>query len=79
MVALHRLGNVEICPYVLGDRPSMATLSTPLKRSGSMGFGLAHIGAEALTSVAQDVRLATLDAFAAERALARLDFIKADI
>jgi len=79
VVALHRLRNVEICPFGLGDRPSSATLSTPLKRSGSMGFGLAHIGAEARTSVAQEVRLATLDAFAAERGLARLDFIKADI
>lgn len=79
VVALHRLRNVEICPFGLGDRAVAETLRMPVKRSGSMGFGLSHLGADPRTSVAEAVTLATLDAFAAERKLARLDFVKADI
>jgi len=79
VVALHRLRNVEICPMGLGDRAEAATLSVPLKRSGSMGFGLGHIGADARASATESVPLTTLDAFVRDRGLARLDFIKADI
>jgi FkbM family methyltransferase len=79
VVALHRLANVEICALGLSDRARGETLYMPVKRSGSMGFGLSHLGADPRASVAEPVRLTTLDAFAAERSLARLDFIKADI
>jgi FkbM family methyltransferase len=79
VVALHRLDNVEICPFGLGDRVGEATLSVPLKRSGSMGFGLGHIGGDVRASATEPVRLTTLDAFARERAFVRLDFVKADI
>jgi len=79
VAALHRLRNVEIVPMGLSDRAGGETLSVPVKRSGSMGFGLSHLGAEARTSVAETIALTTLDAFAAEKKLARLDFIKADI
>jgi len=79
VVALHRLRNVEICPLGLSDRAQTETLHVPVKRSGSMGFGLSHFGAETRASVGETVTLTTIDAFAAERKLARLDFIKADI
>lgn len=79
VVALRRLGNVEICPFGLSDRAHTETLHVPVKRSGSMGFGLSHFGAEARASVAETVTLSTIDAFVAERSLSRLDFIKADI
>jgi FkbM family methyltransferase len=79
VAALHRLRNVEICPLALGDRPGTATLSVPIKRSGSMGFGLAHVGADPRDSATESVTITTLDAFARERGLARLDFVKADI
>jgi FkbM family methyltransferase len=79
VVALRRLRNVEICPFGLSDRAATETLHVPLKRSGSMGFGLSHFGAETRASIAEAVTLSTIDAFAAERTLARLDFIKADI
>jgi FkbM family methyltransferase len=79
VVALHRLRNVEVCPLGLSDRAGAETLSVPVKRSGSMGFGLSHLGAAVRESVAEPITLATLDAFAAEKKLARLDFIKADI
>ena len=79
VVALQRLRNVEICPLGLGDRSSEATLSVPIKRSGSMGFGLGHIGADARASATESVPLTTLDTFVRDRGLTRLDFIKADI
>jgi FkbM family methyltransferase len=79
VVALRRLRNVEICPFGLGDRAEQTTLSVPIKRSGSMGFGLGHIGAEARASASENVSLTTLDVFVRERGLTRLDFIKADI
>lgn len=79
VVALHRLRNVEICAVGLSDRAGNETLRVPVKRSGSMGFGLSHLGAEPRASVAEPVQLTTLDAFAAERKLTRLDFVKADI
>src|SRR5581483_10577712 len=79
VVALHRLGNVEIVPAGLSDRARAETLRVPLKRSGSLGFGLSHLGAEPRASVAETIALTTLDAFAAERKLTRLDFIKADV
>jgi len=79
VVALKRLRNVEICPMGLSDRAHSETLHVPVKRSGSMGFGLSHLGAEGRANVGETVTLTTLDAFAAERKLARLDFIKADI
>jgi FkbM family methyltransferase len=79
VVALHRLGNVEIVAAGLSDGARTETLHVPVKRSGSMGFGLSHLGAEARASVAETIALTTLDGFAAERRLARLDFVKADI
>jgi FkbM family methyltransferase len=79
VVALHRLRNVEICPFGLSDRARTEMLHVPLKRSGSMGFGLSHFGAEARENVSEPVTLLTLDDVARERNLARLDFIKADI
>lgn len=79
VVALRRLRNVEVCPFGLSDRAHTETLHVPLKRSGSMGFGLSHFGAETRASVGETVSLSTIDAFAAARKLARLDFIKADI
>jgi FkbM family methyltransferase len=79
VVALHRLRNVELCAMGLSDRAHTETLHVPVKRSGSMGFGLSHLGAEGRANVGETVTLTTLDAFVAERKLARLDLIKADI
>jgi len=79
VVALRRLHHVEIVPAGLSDRAGVETLYVPTKRSGSVGFGLGHLGAEARASLAENIALTTLDAFAAERGLARVDFVKADI
>lgn len=82
VVRLHRLGNVAIVPVALGAETRESLLSTPIKASGSHGFGLAHLGApdDRWRRVATEtVSETTLDALAAELALDRLDFIKADI
>jgi len=80
-VAAHRLGNVTIVPLALGDAPATQTLSVPLKRRGSHRYGLSHLGATADDEPVrrQSVEVTTIDRFAAEAGLARLDFIKADI
>lgn len=77
----NRLGNVVVVPSGLSDAEGVSVLHTPIKRSGEMGFGLAHLGAEAGTraTAEQTIALTTLDRFAAEQGLVRLDFIKADV
>jgi FkbM family methyltransferase len=80
-LAAARVHNVEIVPVGLSDRAGEAVLHTPIKASGSLGYGIAHLGdADGLREiVTQRVALTTLDAFAAERGLDRLDFVKADV
>ncbi len=80
-VRINRLHNVEILPLALGAAPGRATLTIPVKRSGSYGFGLAHLGphTRAGSVETESVEVTTLDTLAARLALTRLDFIKADI
>jgi FkbM family methyltransferase len=73
------IGNVTLIPMGLSDRPGELTLHTPIKRKQSLGFGIAHLGSNTGRTFDQKVVLTTLDAFAGERGLARLDFIKADV
>jgi len=78
---LSGLTNVTLIAKGLSDAPGEMTLHTPLKRSGSMGFGIAHLGRrdEPGPTVEQSVEVTTLDTFASAQGLARLDFIKADV
>ncbi|MGE0256238.1 MAG: FkbM family methyltransferase [Alphaproteobacteria bacterium] len=74
--------NVRIVAAGLSDAPGTATLETPLKRRGSLGFGLAGIGAATArgdAGRAETIAITTLDAFAAAEGLSRLDFLKADV
>ena len=76
------LGNITVVPVGLGDAPGTHTLTTPLKERGSRGYGLAHLGVGGdmgRSTVTQEVRITTIDAFAAEEGVERLDFIKADV
>lgn len=78
---LNGISNVTLMAMGLSDKPGASTLHTPLKRSGSLGFGTAHLG-EADGSdfrMDQGVTLTTLDLFVSAHGLQRLDFIKADI
>jgi FkbM family methyltransferase len=80
-IAINRLRNITILPVGLSDALAERVLHTPLKRRESLGFGLAHLGEGAAPERAMDqrVRLTTLDAFADEHNLTRLDLVKADI
>lgn len=83
-VRLNRLGNVTVLGMGLGEEPGELKLSIPVKSSGSYGFGLAHMGAAGEEEggrrlVSQSVPITTLDLFAEQRGLDRVDFIKADI
>ena len=60
---LNGIGNVAVLPLALGDRSGVALLTVPVKRSGSYGFGLSHLGhddgrrtaeTEAVTTKAQE-------------------------
>ena len=82
VVWTHRLANVVVVPAAIGAVPAMETLTTPLKRSRSLGFGLAHLGQadDRWDTVVQEVvATTTLDIVAAVLRLERLDFIKADV
>jgi FkbM family methyltransferase len=79
---LNGIRNVSVAPMALGETPGVGTLSVPVKRPGSYGFGLAHLGAAETRwqrIAAEPIALATIDGFAAAQAIDRLDFIKADI
>jgi len=80
-IRFNRLRNIEILPLALGAVPGTATLTIPVKASGSYGFGLAHLGPHTRPGSAETetVEVTTLDTLAARLGLTRLDFIKADI
>ncbi|MDH5722524.1 MAG: FkbM family methyltransferase [Alphaproteobacteria bacterium] len=75
------LKNVEIVPFGLGAQKQNLTLKTPIKKSGSLGFGLAQIGENTSGGKfkTEEIGITSLDAFVKEFSLDRLDFIKADI
>ena len=73
---------MAVVPIALGSEARLDTLTIPLKRSGSFGFGLSHLGkpSERWRAVAQEiVALTTIDDVVGTLGLDRLDFIKADI
>jgi FkbM family methyltransferase len=76
----NRVDNLLIMPCGAGDAPSVQRLSMPVKRKGSYGFGLSHLGPSDHAAVVQDaVLLTTVDAIVESLSLERLDFLKADI
>lgn len=75
------LSNVEIVEAGLSDTPGELVLTTPIKRRGDLGFGLAHFGddGDGREAVSHRAPVMRLDDFAADRGLERLDFLKADV
>lgn len=72
--------NVTINPFGLGEHDEQLVLSMPIKKGGSYGFGLSHLGgASGGNQRSEAVEIRTLDGFAAEAGVSRLDFVKADI
>ncbi len=80
-VLLNRRRNVAILPFALGASAGLTVLRLPVKRSGSFGFGLSHLGTTgaAESVVTEVVAVATIDALVESLGITRLDFIKADI
>jgi FkbM family methyltransferase len=79
---LNGLSNVRIVPEGLSDAPGAYELSTPIKKRGGLGFGIAHLGTDAeerRPQMRHEVKVGTLDAFAQAEGLERLDFLKMDI
>lgn len=83
VVKVNGLSNVTILPYGLGDKASAQELHLPVKRSGSLGYGLGHIGddkrVDARNTMSEKIDIRTLDDFVAENNITRVDFIKIDI
>jgi FkbM family methyltransferase len=81
MVRLKGRGRISIDPIAFGAAPGTLTLSTPIKKSGSLGFGLSHLGqgGEGGNVFSHDVAVETIDRYVAAKGLKRLDLIKADI
>lgn len=70
------LSNLEIAPVALGDREGRVTLyCNPTNRADNR----LHASLEAPGVEAVDVPLTTLDAFCAEKGIARIDAIKMDV
>lgn len=78
---LRRFANLTLVPLGLSDAVTTETLNVPLKRHGSMGFGLSHMGpqTDGRETVSEDIQLTTLDQFVKDNGLSRIDFIKVDI
>ena len=78
---LRRFANVTLVPFGLSDAVTTETLHVPLKRRGSMGFGLSHMGpqTDGRETASEDVHLTTLDKFVEGAGISRIDFIKVDI
>jgi FkbM family methyltransferase len=81
MVRLRGRGRIAIEPIAFGAEPGTLTLTTPIKRSGSLGFGLSHLGsaADAGPAYSHPAPVETIDRYVAANAIDRLDLIKADI
>ncbi len=83
-VAVNRIANVRVFPFGLSDAPAHLELHVPIKKSGSFGFGLSHLGGSSheeagRSRVDEVVELVTMDGFCACFPIKRLDLIKADI
>lgn len=80
---LHRLKQVIIVPLGLGDADGELTLNIPIKSSGSLGYGLSHIGEieedDKRPTYQETIKIVTLDDYLTEQNVSRVDFIKADI
>jgi FkbM family methyltransferase len=83
MVRVRAQGRIKVEPIAFGATRGSLTLTTPIKRSGSLGFGLSHLGvgddAAEEKSYRHQVPVETVDDFVSARSIDRLDLIKADI
>lgn len=82
VIGLHRLKNVTHIHKDLGKQYKKENFNIPIKQSGSLGFGLSHLGDDkqnVRTTISETIEIITLDSFAKDERLERINFIKADI
>jgi FkbM family methyltransferase len=80
--AFRRSKNISIYPLGFGDEDAELVLNVPLKRSGSVGFGLSFIGQtdqESRRIVSETIQIKRIDDFVRSHRIDRLSLIKADI
>ena len=77
---MKRFTNARLHNIALSGTKGTADIHVPIKKSGKIGPGLAHLGVETNRDYASEpISVTTLDAWAAENQLESLDFIKCDI
>lgn len=83
VIALRGLDNIRLMPFGLSDKKTTLDLHLPVKTSGSVGFGLAHIGDDKAVdpreTLSEQIALDRLDDVAAREKIERVDFIKIDV
>lgn len=80
-IRLNGLQNVTTVRTAFSDYVGDTILHMPIKKSGSMGFGLSHFGDQWREGrySSESVPVTTVDQFVAERKIPHVDLIKADI
>ena len=72
--------NSHISRYALSDRAGSDEIFVPIKSSGNIGPGLAHMGQEHTRDfVIEEIATITLDEWVDQNDVNRLDFIKCDV
>lgn len=82
VIALLRLRNVTQIKKGLGGHDRKDTLIMPVKKSGSLGFGLSHLGTgkeKNRNTLSETIEITTLDAYVESEDIEKINFIKADI
>lgn len=83
MQLFHRYKNLTITHQGLSDKAQTQILHIPIKQSGSIGFGLSSLGTHQSTyfddMIHEEISLTTLDNFAKQHGITKIDFIKIDI
>ncbi len=82
VICLYRLKNVTYINKGLGKQYKKENLNIPVKQSGSLGFGLSHIGnnkQDVRATISETIEIIMLDTFAEKKNLEKINFIKADI
>lgn len=76
----NRLRNVTILPVGVSSESGTMSLSTPIKQSGSLGYGLASLGTDTnRPSYSHEVEITTLDDIVRQLSIEKVNFIKIDI
>ena len=80
-VRINGFSNIHLVAKGLSDQPGSQVLNTPLKDNGTFRYGLAHMSEmdRAGPYHQEEVPVTTIDRFAADEGLQRLDFIKMDV